>query len=207
MAIESWLAFASVSLVLLACPGPITLLAASYGLTVGRARGAALIPGVVLGDLAAMSASLLGVGMLAARSPVLLGGLNLLGGCMLLGMGVRVILLARGRRDGTADERGPASARQAFGTGFALAALHPGGFIFFTSFVPQFVEAGRPFAPQAVVLVVTFLAIGALTTASWLLAADRMRRLFRDPRRLRAARQLSGALMVAMGAVAIARAA
>lgn len=204
MAIDAWLAFASVSLALLASPGPITLLAATYALSIGLARAAPMILGAVLGDLVAMSASLLGVGIVVARSPVLLSGLNLCGGCILVWLGVRTIIDAR-KREVISEGRQPTAARHVFWKGFALAALHPGGFVFFTSFVPQFVDAHRPFAPQAAILVATFLALGALTTASWQLAAYRMRRLLVVPGRLRMATQLGGVLLIGIGAVAIGR--
>lgn len=204
MALDAWLTFASVSLALLASPGPITLLAATCALSFGLARAAPIILGAVLGDLAAMSASLLGVGIVVARSPVLLSGLNLCGGCILVWLGVRTIIDAR-KPESMDEGRQPTSARQMFWNGFALAALHPGGFVFFTSFVPQFVDAHRPFAPQAAILMVTFLALGALTTASWQLAAHRMRRLFAVPGRLRMATQFGGVLLIGTGAVAIGR--
>ena len=204
MALDAWLAFASVSLALLAAPGPITLLAANYALSIGLARAAPMILGAVLGDLAAMSASLLGVGIVVARSPVLLSGLNLCGGCILVWLGVRTIIDAR-KREVPSEGRQPTAARHVFWNGFALAALHPGGFVFFTSFVPQFVDAHRPFAPQAAILIATFLALGALTTASWQLAAYRMRRLFVVPGRLRMATQVGGLLLIGIGAVAIGR--
>ena len=60
MSWEAWTAFAAASALLIAVPGPTVPLVCAYALGSGR--------GVALGDLAAMCASLLGLGALMAAS-------------------------------------------------------------------------------------------------------------------------------------------
>src|SRR5947209_175088 len=68
MSVEHWLAFAAASAILVAIPGPTVLLVISYALGHGRRSAAATVAGVALGDLTAMTASMLGLGALLAAS-------------------------------------------------------------------------------------------------------------------------------------------
>ncbi len=65
MSREHFLAFVAASKILLAIPGPTVLtvlLVISYALGHGRKSAAAVVAGVALGDLTAMTASMLGLG-------------------------------------------------------------------------------------------------------------------------------------------------
>ena len=64
MSIESWLAFAAASAVLLIIPGPTILTVISYSLTHCRSAAAPLVAAVALGDSTALALSLLGLGIL-----------------------------------------------------------------------------------------------------------------------------------------------
>ena len=64
MSFETWLAFTAAATVILAIPGPTILLVVSYALSHGRRSAMATMAGVALGDLTAMTASLLGLGVL-----------------------------------------------------------------------------------------------------------------------------------------------
>jgi threonine/homoserine/homoserine lactone efflux protein len=68
MTLAQWLPFALASAVLLAIPGPTVLLVVSYALGHGRKYAFATTAGVALGDLTAMTASMLGLGVLLAAS-------------------------------------------------------------------------------------------------------------------------------------------
>ncbi len=68
MTLDVWLAFILASSALLIVPGPTVILAVSYALKHGRSSIWATIPGVLLGDLTTMTASLLGAGAVLAAS-------------------------------------------------------------------------------------------------------------------------------------------
>jgi threonine/homoserine/homoserine lactone efflux protein len=65
---ESWLAFAAASTILLVIPGPTVLLVVSYALGQGWRTALPTAVGVALGDFTAMTLSMLGVGALLATS-------------------------------------------------------------------------------------------------------------------------------------------
>ena len=68
MTIETWLAFAAASAVLIVIPGPTILLVVSYALGQGWRTALPMAVGVALGDFTAMSLSFLGLGALLAAS-------------------------------------------------------------------------------------------------------------------------------------------
>ena len=204
MALETWLTFVAVSFALLGSPGPITLLTASYALSLGRARAAVIIPGALLGDFVAMSASLCGVGLIVEQFPPALSALKLCGAGVLIWLGYKAFSQGNSEQLATTQPSN-ISSKKVFWSGFALAALHPSGFVFFTSFVPQFVAHERPFFVQALMLTVTFLAIGGLTLLAWLFAADKGRSLLGDARSQVLVRRGSGVILVGLGVLSSAQ--
>lgn len=76
MFLDRWLAFVAASAVLLVIPGPTVLLFISYALGHGRKPAAAIVAGVALGDLTAMTASMLGLGAVLATSALVFTGLR-----------------------------------------------------------------------------------------------------------------------------------
>src|SRR5206468_994814 len=88
--LDHWLAFVAASAVLLAIPGPTVLLVISYALGHGRKPAAAIVAGVALGDLTAMTASMLGLGAVLATSALVFTGLRWLGGAYLIYLGIKL---------------------------------------------------------------------------------------------------------------------
>ncbi len=197
MAIETWIAFVIVSLALLAMPGPIILYICVSVLHHGRSTAVAIVPGSMTGDLFAMSASLLGVGVLIAQYPALMIGMKVAGSLILLAIGIRMIASAR-----TATVPSTTNASRngwnLFGGGFALAALHPSSFVFFTAFAPQFIDSTRPFSTQALILTTTFVLLGGLTSFVWLLCAEKARAKVLNQSSSSRVQFLSGALTIGL---------
>ncbi|OPZ69289.1 MAG: Aldose 1-epimerase [Firmicutes bacterium ADurb.Bin467] len=90
MSLEVWLAFVAASAVLLVIPGPTILLVVSYALGRGMRVAAPVATGVALGDLTAMTLSMLGVGALLATSATLFTVLKLIGAAYLVWLGVKL---------------------------------------------------------------------------------------------------------------------
>src|SRR6516164_11416666 len=100
MAIETWLAFAAASTILLVIPGPTVLLVVSYALGQGWRTALPTAVGVALGDFTAMSLSMLGVGALLATSAMLFTALKWIGAAYLVWLGIKLW-----RAGGTLDAR------------------------------------------------------------------------------------------------------
>lgn len=194
MGLETWLAFVAATVVMLAIPGPTILLVVGQSLAAGRRAALPLVAGVALGDLTAMTLSLAGLGALLAASATLFTVLKYAGAAYLVWLGIRLWRAEVG--DGAAP---PVSARRAFRDAYVVTALNPKGFAFFVAFVPLFVDASRPFAPQAAILVATFVTLAALNAAIYALLAARLSGAVARPGVRRAFNRAGGALLMGAG--------
>lgn len=92
MAIETWLAFAVASGLLLAMPGPTVLLVVSYALGYGWRAALPSAIGVTLGDFVAMTISMAGLGAVLMTSSELYNVLRWAGAAYLIYLGLRLWL-------------------------------------------------------------------------------------------------------------------
>src|SRR5574337_820580 len=79
MTFQLWAAFAIAAGIVLVIPGPTILAVISQSLAHGRKAVIPLVIGVTLGDLTAMSLSLLGLGAILSASAALFSLLRLIG--------------------------------------------------------------------------------------------------------------------------------
>ncbi|UUX49163.1 LysE family translocator [Nisaea acidiphila] len=193
-----WLAFAAATSVMLAIPGPTVMLVASYAMSRGRESGWLTVPGVALGDLTAMIVSLAGAGAVLAASAELFTILKFAGAAYLVWLGIQLwrskpeLALAPaggGRRQKT----------RMFANAYVVTALNPKGIVFFVAFVPQFIDPSRPLFLQFVILVTTFVILGAINAAFWAIMAGTMRSRFSSPFALRLVNRLGGSAMIGAG--------
>ena len=98
MTIETWLAFAAASAILLVIPGPTILLVVSYALGQGWRTALPMAIGVALGDFTAMSFSLLGLGALLATSANLFTLFKWAGAAYLIWLGIKLARRRHSRR-------------------------------------------------------------------------------------------------------------
>jgi threonine/homoserine/homoserine lactone efflux protein len=200
MSFEHWLAFVTASAILLAIPGPTVLLVISYALGHGRKPAAAIVAGVALGDLTAMTASMLGLGAVLSTSAAVFTVLRWIGGGYLVYLGIKLW-----RAPIQSEQLGevPASSPlRMFGHSYAVTALNPKSIIFFVAFVPQFLDAGRPFLPQVVTLEATFVILATLNAALFAVLAAAIRQRLREPRVQRAINRTGGSLLIGAGVLA-----
>lgn len=198
MSLELWLTFVAASTALLLIPGPTVLLVLSYALSKGRSVAVASAAGVAVGDLIAMTASLLGLGALVLASATLFVALKWVGAAYLIWLGVRLIRSAPSEGlvvDGAAD----VNAQQVFGHAAAVTALNPKSIAFFIAFVPQFIRADAPLLPQFVILIATFVSLAALNAFAYALLADRLRRVIARPSIITWITRAGGAALIGMG--------
>lgn len=198
MPLDLWLAFVAASTALLLIPGPTVLLVLSYALSQGRRVAVASASGVALGDLVAMTASLLGLGALVLASATLFTLLKWIGAAYLIWMGIK--LLCAPRATGLEAQATPdSSARRVFTHAAAVTALNPKSIGFFIAFVPQFVTLNAPLAPQFAILIATFVTLAALNALAYALAADRLRSTIRRPAVITGLTRTGGAALIGMG--------
>jgi threonine/homoserine/homoserine lactone efflux protein len=197
MTVETWLAFAAASAVLLIIPGPTILLVVSYALGQGWRTALPMSVGVALGDFTAMTLSMLGIGALLAASATIFMAVKLLGAAYLIYLGVKLF-----RAGGTLEARprtDAASAARMLGHAWLVTALNPKSITFFVAFLPQFLDRHGDFWTQMMIFEATFLVLAFANAFGYAIAASRARRLFASPRAIMLFNRVGGSLLVGAG--------
>lgn len=203
MPFDTWLAFVAASTVMLIIPGPTLLAVISYSATHGRRARLPLVAGVALGDSTALLASLVGLGALLATSAFWFTVVKTVGGLYLLYLGIK-LLRAGVAPAGSPAPAEPASQGKLFASTYLVTALNPKGIIFFVAFLPQFIRADAPAAPQLWTLSLTFVALSTLNASLYAAFAAQARRLLASPRAQRRFNLAGGSLLGAAGLWALA---
>ncbi len=174
MSWELWLGFALASAVAVAIPGPVVVFVLARAAAGGWRAALPIVGGVVLGDAVAMSLSLIGLGALLAASATAFTVLKWAGAAYLVWLGIKLW---------RAPVEAPAAlpATRAFRDAFIVTVLNPKSIGFFVAFIPQFLRPDAAFAPQALVLLVTFVAIGGVNVMLYAALAARLREQVRRP--------------------------
>ena len=222
---EIWLAYALASFVLLIIPGPTILLVVgqSPGQSQERRQGSGragrwaavwlTVWAVVLGDFTAFCLSMAGLGAALSASAGVFTVLKWVGAAYLIWLGLRMWRAGPLHWDvehlnNTSDATKP-GAKSVTGKGrfkdalhvFTVTALNPKGILFFVAFVPQFIAPTEPVLPQMVLLGATFLALGALSTAAYALAADSLAQRLTRPGASVLVNRFGGGLLMGAGAM------
>lgn len=197
MSIETWLAFAAASAVLLVIPGPTILLVVSYALGQGWRTALPMSVGVALGDFTAMTLSMLGVGALLATSATVFTILKWAGAAYLIYLGIKLFraggaLNAEPRTDASSAVKMTAHA-------WLVTALNPKSITFFVAFLPQFLDQHADFWTQMLIFESTFLVLAFANAFGYALVASRARTLFASPRAIGMFNRAGGTLLIGAG--------
>ena len=198
MSLETWLAFAAASAVLLVIPGPTILTVISYSLAHGRRANVPLVAAVTLGDSTALVLSLLGLGALLATSAFLFTLIKWAGGLYLIVLGVKM-LRSGASIAALAQPAAPASTWRLFFNTYAVTALNPKGIIFFVAFLPQFLRPEANIGTQLWILAITFVVLATINAALYATFAASARRLLSTPRAQRRFNFAGGSLLTTAG--------
>lgn len=198
MDFQTWLAFVAASTVLVLIPGPTVILVLSYALSQGRTVALATVAGVALGDLIAMTASLVGLGALVLTSATLFVTLKWIGAIYLIWLGIKLLRSNPQHGLQTTTTRAT-SAREIFRHATIVTALNPKSIAFFIAFVPQFISVQAPIGPQFTILILTFVAIASINALAYALLADGLRAKIGNARVVRWLNRAGGSALIAMG--------
>lgn len=198
MPFDLWLTFVAASTALLLIPGPTVLLVLSYALSKGRTVAVASAAGVALGDLVAMTASLLGLGALVLASSTLFVALKWAGAVYLVYLGIKLLRSAPATGL-TLPDADNVTAVRVFGHTAAVTALNPKSIAFFIAFVPQFIQRDAALGAQFGILIATFVTLAAINAFVYALAASRLRRVIARPDVITWITRAGGAALITMG--------
>ncbi|MCO5118865.1 MAG: LysE family transporter [Burkholderiaceae bacterium] len=197
MQLDTWLLYLAAAIGMSLSPGPNGLLALTHGAQHGSRKTLFTIFGGSLGFVLIMALSMFGIGALLKTSIVWLTVLKWVGGAYLVWLGIQVwrsapIVVQASR--GTSQVNGWALFRQ----GALSAATNPKGLLFFSAFLPLFIDPQRSLLVQFTVMSATFVATEVVTEFALASAANWIRPwLARIGRRFN---QVCGGIFVAIGA-------
>ena len=196
MALDTWLIYLLAATGLSLSPGPNGLLALTHGALHGRRKALYTIIGGAFGFVAVVALSMFGIGVLLKASLVWLTVMKWVGAAYLVWLGVQVWRSPPIGIDVRASAQ-PRAGWSLFRQGALSALTNPKGLLFFTAFLPQFIDPARSLFVQFVVMAGTFAVI---EIASELFIASMAHRISPWLRRVgRRFNQACGGVFVAIG--------
>jgi threonine/homoserine/homoserine lactone efflux protein len=185
-------AFLAVSILVVVTPGVDMALVTKNALLHGRSAARATALGVNLGIAIWTVAAALGLAAVIAASAPAFTAIKLVGAAYLVYLGLRAFF----RRE---QARVVVARGSAFRQGLASNLLNPKIAVFFTSLLPQFVDARHAEPQDLLLLGLLFNCIGIVWLLAYAELATRGRNLLTRPRVKRALDRLSGIALVALG--------
>lgn len=169
---EALLAFSVAAGLLTLTPGLDTALVLRTAASEGPRRAALAAIGICLGTLGWGAAVGFGLGALLAASHLAYDVLKWVGAAYLVWLGVNLILKPRSAFQAATGEAPPRGGASWLWKGMLNNLLNPKAGVFYVSFLPQFIPAGVPVAPFAILLAALHCCIG-LAWFAVLIAATR----------------------------------
>ena len=194
-----WLAFVLASTLMGIIPGPGVTSIVGYAIGSGRRTALASVAGMAAGNAVAITLSLAGVGALLAASALAFSVLKWTGVFYLVTLGLITFQKARNSAGEGHRTSQVATPRTAFLGNVVVGVFHPKTIVFFIAFVPQFISAKAAYAPQAILLALTFVTAVLLTDTLYALGASAASHWLRRPGVALWSRWASGSVLVAAG--------
>jgi len=191
--------FLAVSAVVIVTPDVDTALVTKNALLHGRAAAQATAIGVNVGILFWTLAAAVGLAAVIAASAPAFVAIKLAGAVYLIVLGLQALRGAHRALEETAPERPALGRSAALRQGLTSNLLNPKIAVFFTSLLPQFVDAHTATAADLLLLGVLFNAMGVIWLLPYAALAARGRAVLTRPRVRRAIDRVSGVVLIALG--------
>lgn len=202
MSVETILAFALASLLIIVIPGPSMLFSVARTLELGRLGGQMSVIGNTLGTYLLTFPVALGIGAIVARSVAAFTVVKVLGALYLVYLGIQGI---RQRNQGifepTHVTRKAKTNWRVLRDGIVVGVTNPKSVVFFVAVLPQFVNLDAGFVPlQMLGLGLIFSVIALCSDSVWVHLAGTARKWFSSsPRNMRVIKASGGGIMVGLG--------
>jgi homoserine/homoserine lactone efflux protein len=187
-------AFLLITGVLVIVPGPIVTLIISTGATRGIRAAMTTVAGTTAGNAVLLAGIAVGLDWVVAHAALLFEALRWTGAAYLRWLGVQAW-----RSAGRVGEALEDSGRRRFLRGFVVALSNPKTIVFFTAFLPQFVDPKLAAGPQLAAMCAASVLMAALTDSAWGVAAGFGRAWLMKPRRARFLGRLTGGVLIGGG--------
>jgi threonine/homoserine/homoserine lactone efflux protein len=192
--LRTLVAFVPVAALLSLAPGPATAMVVRSAARGGRGEAFACTAGNSVGVLAWAVLAAAGVAAVVATSAEVFVVVKLVCAVVLVVLGVQSL---RGRAVGHA--RAEASSGRALRDGLVTSLSNPKLAVFYVALFPQFVPAGAPVLPSALLMAATIVAFDCVWYSVLAYAVARARRAFVAGPWARRVERLTGAVLIGLG--------
>jgi threonine/homoserine/homoserine lactone efflux protein len=185
--------FLAITVILILTPGPVVTLVISTGATRGVRAGLITVAGTSSGNALLLLAIALGLSWVLSHAVYLFELLRWAGAAYLIWLGIQAW-----RHAGQVQAVSPAQ-HVHFLRGFLVALSNPKTIVFFTAFLPQFIDPTLPAAPQLAVMCVVSVLLAVVSDSCWAIAAGLGRAWFMKPARAKLLGRASGLTLMGGG--------
>lgn len=197
MNIEIFIGYVIISMGVILVPGPNVLLIVSNSLTYGVKRGLQTVAGTSLAIAIQLTITSLGMTSLMLVLVDAFEWIRWLGVIYLIYIGVKLWYHSFDKEDDRKIE--VAWVNQVFWQGFFVSLTNPKTMLFFTAFLPQFIDFTKPIAIQMLILSLTFLMIATLFDSFYAMTGGKLSHFLVKPQRVKLGNRISGTLLISTG--------
>jgi homoserine/homoserine lactone efflux protein len=196
---KTWTLFVLLEGTLSLTPGPAVLFVLSQGLRRGGAASIWANLGILAGNLIYFALSATGVGAVLAGSERLFTAIKWIGAAYLLWLGVSA-WIGKAKPLTVKAESGPVRSGPAtLVHGLVMQLANPKALVFFTAFLPQFIDPGRPLLRQFAILAATSAVLEFFILLGYGVLAGQAARLAAEPAYARILDRTAGAMLIVAG--------
>jgi len=200
MTLHVWFVFCVAYLVTTLSPGPNVLLVIRNTLRYGARGTLATLAGNLTAQLFVIILVALGIGALVAAMPMAFLAMKLIGAAYLIYLGfVQLLKRQPGSSTVTPASVPRVSSSKVFGEALLVSISNPKTLIFFSAFLPQFIEPGRSLVVQFTTMYLTIALIVVTVHCVYCFSVSRLSRRLSASRWVTAIKRASGALFIGLG--------
>lgn len=185
--------FIPVAILIIIVPGPNVMVVVATALVHGRRRGLQTVAGTSAAMVIQLAVAALGTSWLVNALVQGFVWLKWCGVAYLCFLGLSLL------RTSSGQVLKPPTAVGTFQRGFLVSLTNPKTILFFSAFLPQFVDRSGPYLPQVAVLSAVFWILAVVLDSAYALLAARLAGWLQG-RRLLLARRFSGLIYLGAGA-------
>ena len=201
MTIQAWLMYLTLVLAATATPGPAVLFITTHAALHGWKKAAFCALGNVAGLFCLGVMAVAGLGTIISTSKLLFDLVRFAGAGYLLFLGFK-LLFQKDQKIISVHRPAPSSAApggKIFLQAMGVALSNPKAIVFLTALFPQFLDVGKPLAPQFSALMATLMAFSFSFLMGYALLAHSARIWLDRPGRVQAVNRASGSVFICFG--------
>jgi threonine/homoserine/homoserine lactone efflux protein len=194
------LAYIGVITVLIAIPGPSSMLISLHGYKYGYRKTNATIIGNLLGTLVLMALTTIGLGIILTSSEAAFTFVKYLGSSYLIFLGVRTCLLTSEKvMEQPQEKLSDVSGASLLKVGFLTGVSNPKDILFFTALFPAFLSTEYSMSKQMCVLILIWVLIDYSLKLIYLAIGRALNAKFSNPKFLLVFNKITGGVFVSFG--------